>query len=164
MSSNKKQYPQIIDQRDNRKEQIRLIVDDNNIGFFSIKDAFNMSVEKGLDLVEVSENVCKIVNFGGYLYHQKKKQKKTKKNETKEIKLKPHISDHDLEIKVRHALEFLEKGNKVKVSVLFKGRDIQHKDLGEKLLDKLLGMVNGHCKVEHSPKHEGNNLHTILTP
>lgn len=165
MSNKKKQYPQVVDFRDNRKEEIRLIVDENNIGMKSISEALKIAEEKNLDLVEVSQNVCKVIDFGSYLYHQKKKNKqKQKKNDTKEIKLKPHISDHDLETKVRHALGFLEKGNKVKISVFFKGRDIQHKDIGEKLLDKVLGMVKEHCKIEHEPKHEGNSLNTMLTP
>lgn len=162
--SKQNDYPQVVNPNDNRQSQIRLIVDENNVGVVSISQGWAIANEKGLDLVEVAENVCKVIDFGGYLYHQKKKHKKSKKVETKEIKLKPHISDHDLEIKIKKTLEFLEKGSKVKVSVMFHGRDIQHKDIGEKLVEKIITLLNGNCKFESEPKHEGNNLNMVLIP
>jgi len=126
----------------------------------------------GLDLAEIAPTsnppVCKILDYGKYKYEIKKKQKQAKKNQVltvlKEVQFRPQTDDHDVDFKVKHVLRFLEEGNKVKVSVRFRGREASHADLGHKLLKQIVDMVGASGIVEQNPKMEGKILSLIFGP
>jgi len=131
-----------------------------------------MAVEVGLDLVEVSPNaeppVCKILDYGKYKYEiQKKKaeaRKKQKVIEVKEIKLRPNIDDNDYDVKMRAMRKFLEEGDKVKVTLRFRGREMAHQDLGAKVLDRVREALDDLAKVEQFPKMEGRQMVMVMAP
>lgn len=131
-----------------------------------------MAEEKGLDLVEVAAQakppVCRIMDFGKYKFELQKKAREAKKNQNvvtvKEIQLGLKIDDHDFFVKVKHARQFLEDKDKVKVRVKFRGREVTHKELGEQLLDRFVKETEDLGKVESSPKMEGRNMILILGP
>ncbi len=131
-----------------------------------------MAREAGLDLVEVSPNadppVCKILDFGKYKYEiQKKKneaRKKQKVIEIKEVKLRPNIDDNDYNVKMRNMKKFLEEGDKVKVTMRFRGREMAHQDLGLKVLDRVRDELDEMAKVEQFPKVEGRQMVMVLAP
>ena len=112
--------------------------------------------------------VCRIMDFGKYRYEQTKKEKKARKKQhvvkVKEVRFHPNISDHDYAIKLRHIIEFLQKGCKVKVSVLFSGRELAHKDYGEKLVERLAANVTDYGAVEMRPKMMGRNITMTIGP
>ncbi len=128
--------------------------------------------EKDLDLVEISPNskppVCKIMDYGKYRYQLEISEKLRKKKQTqivvKEIKLRPKIDKHDLNTKTRQIEKFLKNGNKVKLTIMFRGREIVHKELGKKILDDLIEELSDKCIVELRPKLEGYNMLAILSP
>jgi translation initiation factor IF-3 len=142
------------------------------LGVMQVRDAINRAKEFGLDLVEVSPNanppVCKIQDFGKFKYElQKKKNEAKKKQKTitlKEIQLSPTIDKHDLEIKLRHAKEFLEEGNKVKFSLRFRGRQMAHIDLGAQQMERAKQFLQEIAKVEYAPKMEGKQMIMIVVP
>ena len=141
----------------------------NNIGEMYIKDALNLATEYGLDLVEVAPNshppVCKIIDYGKYIYDQKKKQKEnhTGKVDTKEIRLGVSTEKHDLEIKAKHAKEFLNKGHKVKLQVKFKGRENHHPELGENMIQSMVELIGGeNVKMLQSPNKDGRFMSATL--
>ncbi len=125
-----------------------------------------MADEKGLDLVEISPDakppVCKVLDYGKYRYEISKKEKDSKKKQhviiLKEIRLRPRTEDHDLEFKIKHARKFLEQKNKVKFTVMFKGREMAYKEFGEKLLDRVVEKLEDIAKVEMDKKFEGRSL------
>lgn len=131
-----------------------------------------MAREAGLDLVEVSPNaeppVCKILDYGKYKYHLQKKLAEAKKKQKvislKEIKLRPSIEDNDYNVKMRSILKFLAEGDKVKITMRFKGREMVHQDLGLKLLHKVKDELAEVAKVEHEPKMEGRQIIMIVAP
>lgn len=131
-----------------------------------------MAREAGLDLVEVSPNaeppVCKILDYGKYKYHLQKKLAEAKKKQKvislKEIKLRPSIEDNDYNVKMRSVLKFLAEGDKVKITMRFKGREMVHQDLGLKLLHKVRDELAEVAKVEHEPKMEGRQIIMIVAP
>lgn len=126
----------------------------------------------GMDLVEVSPKadppVCRLMDFGKYKYQQSKRQHEAKKHQkvihVKELKLRPKIEDHDLQFKVRNAIRFLEEGDKVKVNVMFMGREMAHKELGEVLLERFQEAVGDKGAVEQPIKSEGRIMYMILAP
>ncbi len=136
------------------------------------KSAIELADEKGLDLVEIAPQaqppVCKIIDFGKYQYEQQKKEKLQKKKQhvtvLKEIRLHPNTDTHDFDFKARHAENFIKDGNKVKVSVIFKGRELAYTDQGRKLLEKFIERLQDVAKVENEIKFEGRTMHTILAP
>jgi len=142
------------------------------LGVYTVRDALKLSEERGLDLVEIAPQavppVCKIIDFGKYKYEQQKREKIQKKNQTvsvlKEIRLHPNTDVHDFEFKAKHAINFLEEGNKVKVSVLFKGREMAYTDQGEELLKRFVEKMEDISKVESPIKLEGRNMTVILVP
>lgn len=142
------------------------------IGIVSIKEALKKAEEAGLDLVEIapqaSPPVCKIIDFGKFTYEIQKKEKLQKKNQVlsvlKEIRLHPNTDTHDFDFKARHAVNFIEQGDKVKVSVIFKGRELAFTELGENLLKKFIERLSEVAKVEQEPKFEGRAMHAILAP
>jgi translation initiation factor IF-3 len=127
-----------------------------------------MAEEKELDLVEVSPTatppVCKIMDFGKYKYQLGKKHTAGKTIEIKEVKLRPQIGDHDLELKVKNIRRFLDDGNKAKVTMFFRGREMARTDLGMKVFDKLMLMMTGKFNIEQQAKREGNHITMVVAP
>jgi len=152
-------------------EKIRLVGEKDSI-IINTKEALNIAREKGLDLVMVSPQakppVCKIMNYSKFVYEQSKKAKLAKKNqkivELKEIRLSATIEENDVEIKANNARKFLAKGNKVKVSIRFRGRQNNYTNLGRNVLNIFLSKVEEEASVERAPKLEGNNMFMILAP
>ncbi|MCQ2444304.1 MAG: translation initiation factor IF-3 [Mailhella sp.] len=156
-----------------RAREVRVIgAEGEQIGILPCSDAIAMAREIGYDLVEVAANaeppVCRIMDFGKFKYEQQQKKKEAKKNQTvvqiKEIKVRPKTDDHDYETKVRHIRRFLEDGDRCKVTVFFRGREIVHKDRGESILDKIIADTADVGKVEQAPSAEGRTLQMLLIP
>ena len=150
-----------------RARQVRLIAEDGEqVGVVSIQDALARAEEAGLDLVEISPNaeppVCKILDYGKYKYEQQKKaaeaRKKQKVIEVKELKFRPNIDDHDYQVKIKAARRFLEEGDKVKITLRFRGREMSHMDLGMKVLTRVREELADIGKVESEAKVEGLSL------
>lgn len=156
-----------------RVPQIRLI-DQNgdNHGVIDPRDALDMATDAGLDLVEISPNasppVCKIMDYGRYKYEQQKKAAEARKTqkiiEVKEVKLRPNIDDHDYDVKLRNMRRFLEEGDKVKVTMRFRGREMAHQNLGRDLLYRVRDDVEDLGKVEAMPKVEGRQMIMVVGP
>jgi len=135
-------------------------------------DALRMAEEKGFDLVEVAPQarpvVCKIMDYGRYKYEQSKRDKESRKKQhvvsLKEVKMRPNIEDHDFDVKAKNAIRFLQDGDKVKVTLMFRGREIVHPHLGQQILRKLAEQVQDMATVERHPKLEGRNMIMILAP
>ncbi len=144
----------------------------NQIGIIAVQEARRTAEERGYDLIEISPNanppVCKFLDYGKYRYEQMKKEKLQRKHQqqtqVKEIRLHPNTDDHDFEYKARHARRFLEEGNKVKATVIFKGREITYQDQGKEILLRLLEKVEDLTKVEQEPKMEGRSMIMMLAP
>ena len=142
------------------------------LGIISIREALNHAEDEGFDLVEVSPDanppVCKIIDYGKLKYKEQKSKKEAKKKqktiEVKEIKIRPGISKHDYEVKIRALSKFIADGNKVKVSLRFRGREMEHQNLGMKLLNKLTEEVSEYAKLEIHPKPEGKQIVMVLVP
>ena len=142
------------------------------LGIISIREALNRAEDEGFDLVEVSPDsnppVCKIIDYGKLRYREQKSKKEAKKKqktiEVKEIKLRPGIDKHDYLVKLKALSKFIGGGNKVKVSMRFRGREIEHKNLGMDLLKKLTEEVAEYAKIEVLPKFEGKQIMMILVP
>ena len=154
-------------------KSIRLIdADGEMVGVVSLREGLDMAVEVGLDLVEVSPTadppVCKILDFGKYKYEiQKKKneaRKKQKVIDIKEIKLRPNIDDNDYNIKMRNMRNFLVNGDKVKITLRFRGREMAHQDLGVRVLDRVREGLDDLAKVEQFPKMEGRQMVMVMAP
>jgi translation initiation factor IF-3 len=134
--------------------------------------ALEMARDRGLDLVEVAPNaippVCRLMDYGKFRYEQSRKERESRKNQTvvelKEVRIRPKIDDHDLETKGRQAARFLDGGDKVKVSVLFRGREMAHPEIGRGLLDQLGESLRPHGSIEQTPKIEGRTMTMILAP
>jgi translation initiation factor IF-3 len=131
-----------------------------------------MARQRGLDLVEVAPNamppVCRLMDYGKYRYEQSRKERESRRHqhviELKEVRLRPKIDDHDLETKGRQAAKFLESGDKVKLTVLFRGREMAHPDIGKALLDQLADQLRPFGTVEQVPKLEGRSMTMMLNP
>jgi translation initiation factor IF-3 len=142
------------------------------IGVLPTREALWRAREAGLDLVEISPNadppVCKILDFGKYKYEQQKKKNEAKKKqkivEIKEIKIRPNIDDHDYDVKMRQARSFIGEGDKVKVTLRFRGRELAHLDLGMKVLERVKGELEGIAKVEQMPRMENRQMVMVLAP
>jgi translation initiation factor IF-3 len=142
------------------------------LGILTIHEALEMAKTAGLDLVEIvptaAPPVCKIIDYGKFRYDQTKREKESKKSQhqvkVKELKFSPNISEHDLEVKVRQAKDFLEDGNKVKFTCQFRGREMMHQELGHKLFAKVLQLLEEICIVESAPKMFGRILTANLAP
>ena len=156
-----------------RATQVRVINSDGkNLGTLSTQEAINIAKQKGLDLIEISPKanppVCKIIDIGKYKYDLQKKANKAKKKQKtinlKEIKLRPVTDIHDYNFKIKNAQKFLSKGDKVKFTVLFKGREMQHTHLGHELMQRIINDTNDLGKVEVQPKFEGRQIIMIVQP
>lgn len=137
-----------------------------------MRDALQKAAERNLDLVAVSLNakppVCRIMDVGKYKFEQSKREKEARKNQkqvtVKEVKVRPNIEEHDYLVKLKNARRFLEGGDKVKATVMFRGREITHPELGQRLLDRMAEDITDVGSVERVPKVEGRNMVMILTP
>ena len=154
-----------------RAREVRVVSADNDqLGIMSVRDALAMAEEQHLDLVEVAPNgkppVCRIMNYGKYRYEQQKREKEAKKKQKaftlKEVKLRPHIEDHDFYVKLKNAAKFLGDGNKVKVTIMFRGRELSHPELGLNVLTRFAGELTDQAVVEKEAKLEGRNMTMIL--
>lgn len=142
------------------------------IGVVPTREALWRAREAGLDLVEISPNadppVCKILDFGKYKYEQQKKKSEARKKqkivEVKEIKIRPNIDDHDYDVKMRQAKGFIQEGDKVKVTLRFRGRELAHIDLGMKVLERVKNELDPIAKVEQMPRMENKQMIMVLTP
>lgn len=142
------------------------------VGVIGLKEAIDMAVEVGLDLVEVSPNaappVCKILDYGKYKYEAQKKaneaRKKQKVIEVKEIKMRPGIDDHDYQVKMKAVRRFLDDGDKVKLTIRFRGREMAHQDLGLNVLKRVQAEVDELAKVEQHPRPEGRLMTMVIAP
>jgi translation initiation factor IF-3 len=156
-----------------RVSRVRVISEGGQaLGILPIGDAISQAIAAGLDLVEVSPNadppVCRIMDYGKFKYEKSKKAKEAKKKQhvmhLKEIKLHPKTEDHDFNFKMQHACNFLIKGDRVKITVVFRGREITHIDFGQKMLEKAKAVIIELSSLEIPPKMEGRNLVAIFVP
>ncbi|MCS6855434.1 MAG: translation initiation factor IF-3 [Elioraea sp.] len=156
-----------------RIPQVRLIGPDGEmIGIVPTREALWRARDLGLDLVEISPNadppVCKILDFGKYKYEQQKKKSEARKKqkivEVKEIKIRPNIDDHDYDVKMRQARGFIQEGDKVKVTLRFRGRELAHLDLAMKVLERVKNELEPIAKVEQMPRMENKQMVMVLTP
>ncbi|MBW7857328.1 MAG: translation initiation factor IF-3 [Leptonema sp. (in: Bacteria)] len=152
--------------------KVRVVIDGKGVELMDTRDAVRLAEDSGLDLVEVSAGqdppVCKIIDFGKWRFDQQKKKKLQAKNqhvvEIKEIKFKPKIGDHDYEIKLKRAVEFLEEGDKVKVSLRFRGREITHPEIGMELVQRFLKDVEAIASPESPPRQDGRQIVCVVVP
>ncbi|SHG64709.1 bacterial translation initiation factor 3 (bIF-3) [Cognatiyoonia sediminum] len=156
-----------------RATEIRLIgAEGENVGVVSPERALVMAEDAGLDLVEISPNanppVCKIMDYGKFKYETQKKEaearKKQKTIEIKEIKFRPNTDNHDYEVKMRNVFKFLENGDKVKITLRFRGREMAHQELGRQLLERVAEDTKETGKVENFPKMEGRQMVMLIGP
>jgi translation initiation factor IF-3 len=156
-----------------RAPEIRLIgPEGENLGVVNPAKAMDLAAEAGLDLVEISPNatppVCKIMDFGKFKYEQQKREsearKKQKTIDVKEVKFRPNTDSHDYDVKMRNVTRFLENGDKVKVTLRFRGREMAHQNLGRELLERVAADVEGLGKVENMPKMEGRQMVMMIGP
>jgi translation initiation factor IF-3 len=146
--------------------------DGKQLGILAPHEALKIALEKNLDLVEVSPTaqppVCRIMNYGKYLYQQNKKSHEAKKHQkviqVKEVKFRPMTDEHDYNFKKNNIARFLEEGDKAKASVMFRGREMAHKEIGRGLITRLIEELAEHAVVEGIPKMEGNHLFVIFAP
>ncbi|MFA6670607.1 MAG: translation initiation factor IF-3, partial [Bacillota bacterium] len=153
--------------------EVRLIDSNGDqLGIMSAREAQKLAYDRQLDLVKVAPNarppVCRIMDYGKYKYETNKKEKEAKKNQKvisiKEVRLSPTIEKHDLDVKRRNAEKFLKSGDKVKVSIRFRGRQLSHTDIGRTIMDKFAGELEEVAVVEKRPKLEGKNMIMIMSP
>lgn len=151
----------------------RLIgVDGSQLGLFGVRDALRIAEEQNMDLVEIAPNaeppVCKVMDYSKYKYDQARKAKQARKNqakiEVKEMKFRPKIDKGDYETKKNHVLRFLKKGARVKVTIMFRGREMAHPEQGLIVLEKLADELKPFATVDSQPKMEGRNMHMLLSP
>ena len=150
------------------------VIDENgeNLGVMLTAEAIEQAAEVGLDLVEVSPNadppVCKFLDVGKFKYEAQKKanlaRKSQRTQEIKEIKMRPNIDDHDYDVKMRKVFDFIAEGDKVKVTLRFRGREMAHQELGTKLLERVKGDTGTIAKVESEPRFEGRQMIMVLAP
>ena len=155
-----------------KSHKVRLVDSDSEqLGIVDIRDARERADDRGMDLVEVAPNadppVVKIMDYGKYLYEQKKKEKEAKKKqhtiEVKEVRFRPQIEEHDFNTKVGHIRRFLEGGDKIKVTVFFRGREMEYQQFGRELLDRVIEKTEDIAKVDKPPSMEGRQMVMYLT-
>ena len=156
-----------------RIPQVRLIDQDGEMqGVMSAREAMQRAFSAGLDLVEISPNadppVCKILDFGKFKYEQQKKKNEAKKKqkviEIKEIKVRPNIDENDYQVKMRAMKSFIEEGDKVKVTLRFRGREMAHQDIGVRVLERIRAEMDATSKVEQMPRMENRQMVMVLSP
>ncbi len=151
-----------------------MVIDEqgNTLGVLTLEDARRVAQNRGYNLVEVAPNsdppVAKIMDYGRFKFAQAKKEKETRRRQKqaslKEVKLRPKIGEHDFDFKKRHAIEFLEGGHKVKLTIMFRGREMAHTENGYAILNRLIAELNEYARPDATPKLEGRNLHVTMLP
>jgi translation initiation factor IF-3 len=156
-----------------RARQVRLVGDaGEQLGIVELHKALALAQERGLDLVEVAPEgvppVCRILNYGKFKYAQRKKEKEAAKKQhiirVKELKIRPKIDEHDYQTKLRMAWGFFEHGDKVKCTLMFRGRELSHKELGKQLMDRIVADMSEFSDLEAPPKDEGNQIVAVFSP
>jgi len=154
-----------------RANEVRLISEDGGlIGIVGIREALDIAEKRDLDLVEISPNanppVCKIIDYGKFKYEQQKREKINKKKQhvitVKEVRFRPHTDTHDIQTKVRKIREFIEDGDRVKISVMFRGREMAHQEMGLDTINKVIALLEDVAKIDKAPKQEGRFLTAYL--
>ena len=154
-------------------EEVRVILDDGEqLGVMNKKEAISIAQDRGMDLVEIAPNnkppVCKIVDYGKFKYQEQKKKNEAKKKqkviETKELKIRPGTGEHDYQVKIRNAQKFIKEGNRVKFSLRFKGREMEHSNLGINMLKRVKTDLGELIRVEMEPKIEGRQAFLVVAP
>ncbi len=172
-SSNSAKQPRIRVNRQIRISPVRVIAEDGaQLGVLSVDEAIAAAQERGLDLVEVAPlarpPVVKIMDYGKFKFEQAKATRAAKKKQhiihLKEVKYRPGIDEHDFDFKTRHAREFLKEGNKVKVTMMYRGRQMAHLDLGRLVLDRVAEALKDVGKIEMEPRLEGRNMFMVIAP
>lgn len=149
-----------------------MISDDGQLGVMTLAEALEEAAKAGLDLVEVAPTakppVCRIMDYGKYRYQQSKKIQDARKNQTviivKEIRVRPKTEEHDLQVKIKHIRKFLSQKDKVKVNMLFRGREITYVDIGKRIMDQIQENLSDVAVVDQAPKLEGRNMIMLLSP
>lgn len=163
----------ILPRRPDQVKEVRLIDEEGTqMGILSARDALKAAEERGLDLVEVAPQanppVCRIMDYGKYLYQQKKRAQEAKKHQKtiqiKEVKFRPKIDEHDYNFKKNNIVRFLEAGNHVKVVIMFRGREVMHRELGERILDRIIEELGDTTKIERDRQFEGRTMIMVLAP
>ncbi len=153
--------------------QVRVVTQDGeNLGIMSIQDALAEAERRELDLIEVAPDanppVCRIIDYGKFRYEQRKKQKdaqkKSKQNEIKGIRVRPNTDDHDIAFKSKHAIKFLKNGDKVRFTVIFRGPELRHKEIGQQQLERFIAALADYATVEQPPRMEGRRMTMLLEP
>ena len=171
MRSPKRQEDTVRVNEDIRARELRLIGDDGKqIGIVGIREALDIAEKSGLDLVEISPNanppVCKIIDYGKFKYEQQKREKKNKKKQhvinVKEVRFRPHTDTHDINTKVRKIREFIENGDRVKLSIMFRGREMAHQEIGMETMQHVISLVEDIAKIDKAPRQEGRFLTAFL--
>jgi translation initiation factor IF-3 len=171
MKHTKRQEDTVRVNEDIRARELRLIGGDGKqIGIVGIREALDIAEKSGLDLVEISPNanppVCKIIDYGKYKYEQQKREKKNKKKQhvinVKEVRFRPHTDTHDINTKVRKIREFIENGDRVKLSIMFRGREMAHKEIGMETMQHVISLVEDIAKIDKAPRQEGRFLTAFL--
>ena len=155
-----------------RVPEVRVITEEEQLGILPTHEALRLAEERGLDLVEISPRafppVCKIMDYGKYKYEEAKKKQQARKRastvETKEIKFRPKTEEHDMAFKVKHVRRFLEGGNKVRLAVVFRGREITHPQTGMNVLNRVVEMCSDIARVEATPNMEGRRMIMVIAP
>lgn len=156
-----------------RVDKVRVVSSDGQqLGIISLADALAEAEKQDLDLVEVAPNssppVCRIMDYGKHLYQQSKKSHGLKKTQStvqlKEIRIRPKTEEHDLQVKLRHIQRFLEQNNKVKITMMFRGREIVYADKGRQTMEDIKNRLGDICVVDQFPKREGRNMIMVLSP
>ena len=156
-----------------KSEEVRVLLDDGEqLGVMKTSDAINIAKDRKMDLVEIAPNnkppVCKIIDYGKFKYQEQKKKNEAKKKqkviETKEIKIRPGTGEHDYQVKIRSANKFIKEGNRVKFSLRFKGREMEHSNLGIEMLNRVKDDMQEIIRVEMEPKIEGRQAFLVIAP
>jgi translation initiation factor IF-3 len=156
-----------------RAREVRLVGEGGEqLGIVGLRDAVRIAAEQGLDLVEVAPTarppVCRVMDFGKFKYEQSKRDREARKKQhnvvVKEVKMRPRIETHDFDVKLRNAERFLREGDKVKATIMFRGREIVHTDIGRQVLERLAASLGELAQIERPARVEGRNLTMILTP
>ncbi len=156
-----------------RVREVRVVSQDGEqLGIMATVEAQQLAEEQGLDLVEVAPNerppVCRVMDYGKYKYQRSKRQQQAKKKQkiilVKEIKLRPKTEEHDYQFKTQHVRRFLQDGHKAKVTIVFRGREMAHTELGRRILERIMTDMEEIAMVEQQPKQEGRNMTMVLGP
>jgi len=151
---------------------VRVIEEGQQLGIMSLTEALEMAAKASLDLVEVAPNstppVCRIMDYGKFRYQQSKKQQVAKKSQSiiqvKEIRIRPKTDDHDLQVKIKHIKKFLTQNDKVKITMMFRGREMAYTDLGKKIMEEVQRALADVCIIDQHPRLEGRNMVMMVSP